>query len=75
VALVRTVALEVRRTRITANVVLPSVIDTPANRAANPGADFSKWVKPESIADALLWLASDTAADVNGAVIPIYGQA
>jgi NAD(P)-dependent dehydrogenase (short-subunit alcohol dehydrogenase family) len=75
VALVRTVAAEVRHSGVTANVVLPSVIDTPANRAGNPGADFSKWVKPESIADLLVFLASDAAADVNGAVIPIYGRA
>ncbi|MGD0014241.1 MAG: oxidoreductase, partial [Bryobacteraceae bacterium] len=54
---------------------LPSVIDTPANRAANPAADHSRWVKPESIARLLLWLASDASADVNGAVIPIYGRA
>ena len=74
VALVRTIALEVKRSGVTANVVLPSVIDTPANRAADPTADFSRWVSPESIARLLLWLASDAAADVNGAVIPIYGR-
>jgi NAD(P)-dependent dehydrogenase (short-subunit alcohol dehydrogenase family) len=73
VALVRTLALELKGTGITANAVLPSVIDTPANRAADPGADFSKWVAPESIAKLILWLASDAAADVNGAIIPIYG--
>jgi NAD(P)-dependent dehydrogenase (short-subunit alcohol dehydrogenase family) len=75
VALIRTIALEVKSTGITANAVLPSVIDTPANRAANPAADFSRWVRPESIARLLLWLASDAAADVNGALIPIYGRA
>jgi NAD(P)-dependent dehydrogenase (short-subunit alcohol dehydrogenase family) len=75
VALIRTIALEVKRSGVTANVVLPSVIDTPANRTAQPGADFSRWVKPESIARLLLWLASDGAADVNGAAIPIYGRA
>ncbi|MGE5570104.1 MAG: SDR family oxidoreductase [Rhodospirillales bacterium] len=75
VALVRTVALEVKHTAVTANAVLPSVIDTPANRAANPKADYSQWVKPESIARLILWLASDAAADVNGAIIPIYGKA
>lgn len=75
VALVRTVALEVKDTGVTANAVLPSVIDTPANRAADPKADFSKWVKPESIANLILWLASDAAADVNGAAVPIYGRA
>jgi NAD(P)-dependent dehydrogenase (short-subunit alcohol dehydrogenase family) len=74
VALVRTIALEVKHTGVTANVVLPSIFDTPANRAADPAADFSRWVKPESIARLLLWLASEAAADVNGAVIPIYGQ-
>ena len=74
VALVRTIALEVKRSGVTANVVLPSVIDTPANRAAEPAADFSRWVSPESLARLLLWLASDAAADVNGAVIPIYGR-
>ncbi len=74
-ALVRTVAAEVRNSGVTANVVLPSVIDTPANRAASPGADFTKWVRPESIAALILWLASDAAADVNGAAIPIYGRA
>lgn len=75
VALIRTIALEVKGTRITANAVLPSVIDTAANRAANPAADFSRWVRPESIARLLLWLASEAAADVNGSVIPIYGGA
>ncbi len=75
VALIRTVALEVRRRGVTANIVLPSVIDTPANRAGVSEADVAKRVKPESIARLLVWLASDAAADVNGAVIPIYGQA
>lgn len=75
VALIRTIALEVKNQGVTANVVLPSVIDTPANRKAMPKADFAKWVRPESIAKLLVWLASEEAADVNGAVIPIYGKA
>lgn len=75
IALVRTIALEVKDSGVTANVVLPSVIDTPANRAANPGAEYSKWVSPQSIARLLVWLASDQAGDINGAVIPIYGRA
>jgi NAD(P)-dependent dehydrogenase (short-subunit alcohol dehydrogenase family) len=75
IALMRTIAAEVRNSGVTANIVLPSVIDTPANRAASPAADFSKWVQPESIARLLLFLASGAAADINGAVIPIYGQA
>lgn len=75
IALVRTVALEVRDSGITANAVLPSVIDTPANRAAMPGADYSRWVSPDAIARLIAFLASDAAADVNGAAIPIYGRA
>jgi NAD(P)-dependent dehydrogenase (short-subunit alcohol dehydrogenase family) len=71
----RTIAVEVRNSGVTANVVLPSVIDTQANRAASPAADFTKWVQPESIARLLLFLASDAAADINGAVIPLYGRA
>jgi len=74
IALIRSIAAEVRNSGVTANVVLPSVIDTPANRAAMPAADFAKWVQPESIARLLLFLASDAAADINGAVIPIYGR-
>jgi NAD(P)-dependent dehydrogenase (short-subunit alcohol dehydrogenase family) len=74
-ALVRTIALEVRDSGITANLVLPSVIDTPANRAAMPSADHSRWVHPDSIARLIVFLASGAAADVNGAAIPIYGRA
>ncbi len=73
--LVSTVALELKGTAITANAVLPSIIDTPANRAAMPTAAHNAWVQPASIASLLLWLASDAAADVNGALIPIYGNA
>jgi NAD(P)-dependent dehydrogenase (short-subunit alcohol dehydrogenase family) len=75
VALVKNVAAEVKDSGITANVVLPATIDTPANRKAMPNADFSRWVMPQSIAKTLVWLCSDEAADVNGAVIPIYGRA
>lgn len=72
-SLVRTAALEMKRSGVTVNLVAPSIIDTPANRAAMPSADPARWVKPESIARLLVWLASDEAADVSGAVIPIYG--
>jgi NAD(P)-dependent dehydrogenase (short-subunit alcohol dehydrogenase family) len=75
VALVKNVAAEGRDLGITANAVLPSTIDTPANRRAMPNSDFSRWVKPESIAKTLVWLASDGAGDMSGAVIPIYGRA
>lgn len=73
VALVRSVALELARTGVTANVVLPSIIDTPQNRTMDPSGDRTGWVKPESIASTIIWLASDGAADVNGAVVPVYG--
>jgi NAD(P)-dependent dehydrogenase (short-subunit alcohol dehydrogenase family) len=73
--LVRTLALELKGTGVTANLVLPATIDTAANRAAMPGADPSRWVKPESIASVISWLASDAARDVSGAAIPVYGEA
>ena len=75
VALIKTVAAEGQKFGVTANVVLPSTIDTPANRAAMPKADFSRWVAPQSIAKLLVFLTSDAAADTSGAVIPIYGRA
>jgi NAD(P)-dependent dehydrogenase (short-subunit alcohol dehydrogenase family) len=75
VALVKNLAAELKDSGITANAILPSTIDTPANRQAMPKADFSRWVAPESIAKLILWLCSAEAADVNGAVIPIYGRA
>ena len=75
VALIKTVAAEGQKFGVTANVVLPSTIDTPANRAAMPKTDFSRWVAPQSIAKLLVFLASDAAADTSGAVIPIYGRA
>jgi NAD(P)-dependent dehydrogenase (short-subunit alcohol dehydrogenase family) len=75
VALIKNVAAEVKEQGITANAVLPSIIDTAVNRKAMANADFSKWVKPESIAKLLVWLASEQAADVSGAAIPIYGRA
>ena len=73
VALVRTLALELKGTGVTANVIMPSVIDTTANRRSMPGADTSRWVKPQSIASLIAYLVSDDARDVNGAVIPVYG--
>jgi NAD(P)-dependent dehydrogenase (short-subunit alcohol dehydrogenase family) len=59
---------------MTANVILPGTIDTPANRKAMSDADFSKWVKPVTIASLMVWLAGVAGKDVNGAVIPVYGE-
>lgn len=74
VSLIRTVALENKDAGITANVILPGTIDTPANRQAMPGSDTSQWVQPTAIASLILWLASDAAKDVTGAAIPMYGR-
>ncbi len=74
VSLIRTVALENKDVGITANVILPGTMDTRANRKSDPKADFSKWVQPRAVASLILWLASDSGKDVNGAVIPIYGD-
>ena len=74
-SLVRVIGEEVRGTGVTANAILPSTIDTAGNRAAMPGEDHTKWVSPGSIAQLIAYLSSDAAADVNGALIPIYGRA
>jgi len=71
VALIRTLALEVAGSGVTVNGVLPSTIDTPTNRKSMPDADASKWVKPESIVKLLVFLASDEASQINGALIPV----
>jgi NAD(P)-dependent dehydrogenase (short-subunit alcohol dehydrogenase family) len=60
--------------KITVNAVLPSTIDTPANRASMPKADFGKWVRPEELADVILFLASDAASAVTGALLPVSGR-
>jgi len=73
VSLMKTVALENKDAGVRANVILPGTIDTPANRKAMPDADFSKWVRPATVASLITWLASDAGKDLNGAVIPIYG--
>ena len=74
VSLIRTAALENKDAGLTANVILPGTMDTPANRKAMPNADFSKWVRPATVASLVTWLASDAGKDVNGAVIPVYGS-
>lgn len=74
VSLIRTVAVENKDAGITANVILPGTIDTPANRKAMPGADVTEWVLPGAIASLIVWLASDAGKDVTGAAIPVYGR-
>ncbi len=70
-ALIRVSALELKGSGVTVNGVLPTTIDTLANHASMPHTDPSMWTKPESIADTLLFLASDEARQINGAMIPI----
>jgi len=73
IALVEVVAAEVKGSGVTANVILPSIIDTPANRKMMSKADPSKWVEPEQIGATMRFLCSDAAASINGARVPIYG--
>jgi NAD(P)-dependent dehydrogenase (short-subunit alcohol dehydrogenase family) len=74
VALTQAIAQETKDFDITANVVLPSVIDTPSNREAMGDAQADEWVKPESLAEVISFLASDAARDLRGAAIPVYGS-
>src|SRR4030095_5736381 len=71
VGLVRTLSSELEGSGVTVNAVLPSTIDTPANRRGMPAADPSKWARPDSIAQTLTFLASDAASQTNGALIPV----
>jgi NAD(P)-dependent dehydrogenase (short-subunit alcohol dehydrogenase family) len=72
--LTESLAEELKDRGITVNAVLPSIIDTPANRAAMPDADFSRWVAPQAIADVIVFLLSDRASAVTGAAIPVVGR-
>lgn len=74
-ALVRALDSEYRDDGIRVNAVLPSVIDTPANRDAMPDADHDAWVRPSAIADVIHFLSSDASAPISGAEIPVYGRA
>jgi NAD(P)-dependent dehydrogenase (short-subunit alcohol dehydrogenase family) len=74
-AFANAVAVEYRKQGVRANTVLPSVIDTPANRAGQPDADFSRWVTPAEIARVILFLAGEASAPTSGATIPVYGRA
>ncbi|MCU0546858.1 MAG: 3-oxoacyl-ACP reductase FabG [Oscillatoriaceae cyanobacterium Prado104] len=74
VALTKAIADETKGTDITANCVLPSVIDTPSNRSVMGAENADKWVKPESLAEVICFLASAAAKDIRGAAIPVYGN-
>ncbi len=74
VALTKSIAEETKQTNITANSVLPSVIDTPANRNAMGAENAGQWVKPQSLAEVICFLASEAAQDIRGAAIPVYGK-
>jgi len=73
IRLVESASAEVKQRGINVNCILPGTIDTPDNREAMPDADFSQWVNPESLADVILFLASDASRDIHGAAIPVYG--
>ena len=66
---------ELKASNINVNCIMPGTIDTPQNRTAMPGADFSKWVEPAAIAEVIQFLASDSARTINGAALPVFGIA
>jgi NAD(P)-dependent dehydrogenase (short-subunit alcohol dehydrogenase family) len=73
VAMMDSLAEDLKGTGVRVNSILPSIIDTEANRRAMPDADFTKWPKPEDLARVVLFLASDEARVVHGAAVPVYG--
>jgi len=73
-AMMDSLAADLKGSGVRVNSVLPSIIDTEANRKAMPGSDFRKWPKPEDIARVILFLCSDDAKVVHGAAIPVYGE-
>jgi len=73
-ALLDSLAAEVKGTGVRVNSILPSIIDTEPNRRAMPKADFTKWPKPEQIARVILFLCTDEAAVIHGAAVPVYGN-
>lgn len=74
VAMIDCLAADLKGTGVRANSIMPSIIDTAANRKAMPKADFTKWPKPEEIARVILFLCSDAAKLIQGAAVPVYGD-
>ncbi len=74
IRLTESLAAGYKADNVTANAILPGTIDTPQNREAMPSADYSKWIKPEAIAQVILFLASEAGQVVNGAMIPVSGS-
>jgi len=74
VALLDSLAEDLKGSGVRVNTILPSIIDTEVNRKAMPKADFTKWPKPEEIARVILFLCSDDAKVIRGAAIPVYGD-
>jgi len=74
-AFVRALDAEYRDDSVRANAILPSIIDTPANRDAMPDSDWSKWVAPEQIARVIRHLVSQDSEVTSGAAVPVYGRA
>lgn len=74
VAMIDSLAADLKGSGVRANSILPSIIDTAANRKAMPGADFAKWPKPEEIARVILFLCADGARLISGAAVPVYGD-
>jgi NAD(P)-dependent dehydrogenase (short-subunit alcohol dehydrogenase family) len=73
-ALMDSLAAEVKGTGVRVNSILPSIIDTEANRKAMPSADFAKRPKPQEIARVIVFLCSDDARVIHGAAVPVYGD-
>lgn len=73
--LTESMAAELKANNIQANCVLPGTIDTPQNRQDMPGADYEKWVTPEQVAQAILFLSSSAADEITGAALPVFGSA
>jgi NAD(P)-dependent dehydrogenase (short-subunit alcohol dehydrogenase family) len=74
-AFAQAVAVEYKANGVRCNTLLPSVIDTPANRAAQPGANYARWVPPAQVAAVIRFLCSDDSTPTSGAAIPVYGRA